>query len=103
MSRFAAVVKKAREEKGLSLAEAASKLGTFKGYVSGIENDKLRPPSPKLVHKYAALYALPEKELLALAWAAKAPTSIRAVVEGLVDGWISRKAAGSRTFERLRR
>ena len=92
--KFADVVKAARGRAGLSLAEAAAKLGTFKSYVSGIETGKLRPPSPRFVGKYAKLYGLPLNELLVLAWSAKAPKPVRAIVETLVLGWIERKGAG---------
>lgn len=99
--RFADVVKAARDRSGLSLAEAAAKLGTFKSYVSGIETGKLRPPSPRFVGKYAKLYGLPLNELLVLSWAGKAPKPVRAIVDALVIGWIERKAAGSRVFAPL--
>lgn len=99
--RFADVVHAARARAGLSLAQAAEEIGTFKSYVSGIEMGKLRPPSPAFVEKFAKLYKLPVNELLVLAWAAKAPKKVRGLVEALVIGWIERKAAGSRVFAPL--
>lgn len=55
----------------------AKKLSTQKGYLSGIENGKVNPPSAKLVKRIAALYRQDERMLLRLAWADKAPSLIR--------------------------
>jgi transcriptional regulator with XRE-family HTH domain len=77
MSTFGELLRRLRQEQGLSLRIVAKKLGTQKGYLSGIENGKVNPPSAKLVKKIAALYRQDEKSLLRLAWADKAPSLIR--------------------------
>lgn len=77
MSTFGELLRRLRREQGLSLRISAKKLGTQKGYLSGIENGKVNPPSAKLVKRIAALYRQDEKSLLRLAWANKAPSLIR--------------------------
>ena len=53
MSRFGERVKKLRKDKNLTVEKVAKAIGSHKGYVSGIENGKVKPPSPKLVRKIA--------------------------------------------------
>lgn len=77
MSTFGELLRRLRLEQGLSLRLTAKKLGTQKGYLSGIENGKVNPPSAKLVKRIASLYRQDEKSLLRLAWADKAPSLIR--------------------------
>ncbi len=77
MSTFGELLRRLRREQGLSLRIVAKKLGTQKGYLSGIENGKVNPPSAKLVKRIASLYRQDEKSLLRLAWADKAPSLIR--------------------------
>lgn len=77
MSTFGELLRRLRREQGLSLRIVAKKLGTQKGYLSGIENGKVNPPSAKLVKRIAGLYRQDEKSLLRLAWADKAPSLIR--------------------------
>lgn len=80
MKEFAAIVKAARQQKGMTLEAVASKLGTHKGYVSGFENRKVNPPSAKLVRKLAKLFGLDEKEMLILAVVEKAPKEVREII-----------------------
>ncbi len=77
MSNFGELLRRLRRERGHSLKTVARKLGTQKGYLSGIENGKVNPPSAKLVKRIASLYQQDERMLLRLAWADKAPTLIR--------------------------
>ena len=59
------------------MEKVAQAVGTRKGYVSGIESGKLRPPSPKYVRRFARFYMVDEKDLLRHAYAEKAPKLIR--------------------------
>jgi len=77
MSTFGELLRRLRREQGFSLRTVAKKLGTQKGYLSGIENAKVNPPSAKLVKRIAQLYRQDERMLLRLAWADKAPSLIR--------------------------
>lgn len=77
MSNFGDLVKRLRKEKGLTLEQVAKKIGSHKGYVSGIENDKVNPPSVKIIRKFAKLFAQDERTLVRIAWADKAPAIIR--------------------------
>ncbi|HEV3026537.1 MAG TPA: helix-turn-helix domain-containing protein [Planctomycetota bacterium] len=77
MSTFGELLRRLRREQAFSLRTVAKKLGTQKGYLSGIENGKVNPPSAKLVKRIAQLYRLDERMLLRLAWADKAPSLIR--------------------------
>jgi transcriptional regulator with XRE-family HTH domain len=77
MSAFGTLLRQLRKEQGWSLNVLAEKAGTQKGYLSGIENGKVNPPSPKLLKRFARLFDRDEKALLRLAWADKAPQMIR--------------------------
>jgi transcriptional regulator with XRE-family HTH domain len=61
-------VRKLRKEKGLTQDGVAKKIGSHKGYVSGIENDKVNPPSIKVIKKYARLFGQDARTLPRLAW-----------------------------------
>lgn len=76
MKRFGEVVKEARTSRVWSLSEAARRLGTFKGYVCGIERGALRPPSPRLIKKFAAVYGLSYDDLLARSAVEKLPKGV---------------------------
>jgi transcriptional regulator with XRE-family HTH domain len=77
MSNFGELMRRLRRERGFSLKTVARKLDTQKGYLSGIENGKVNPPSAKLVKRIAQLFQQDERMLLRLAWADKAPNLIR--------------------------
>ncbi len=77
MSNFGDLVKRLRKERGMTLEQVARKIGSHKGYVSGIENDKVNPPSVKIIRKFARLFSQDEKNLVRIAWADKAPAIIR--------------------------
>jgi transcriptional regulator with XRE-family HTH domain len=68
VSRFGDLVRKLRKERGLTLEAVAGKIGTHKGYVSGIENDKVNPPSIKIIKKYAKVLGQDARALARLAW-----------------------------------
>lgn len=77
MSNFGDLVKRLRKERAMTLEQVAKKIGSHKGYVSGIENDKVNPPSVKIIRKFARLFSQDEKNLVRIAWADKAPSIIR--------------------------
>lgn len=77
MSDFGDLVKRLRKEKGLTLEAVAKKIGSHKGYVSGIENGKVNPPSVKIIRKFAKLFGQDERTLVRMAWVDKAPALIR--------------------------
>jgi len=77
MSNFGNLMKRLRKEQGLTLEAVAKKIGSHKGYVSGIENDQVNPPSVKFIRKIAKLFHQDEKMLVRIAWADKAPALIR--------------------------
>lgn len=77
MSRFGDLVKKLRTERNLTMNALARKLGTHKGYISGIEGSKVNPPSVKVIRKYAKALGQDPKHLVRIAWVDKAPEIIR--------------------------
>jgi ribosome-binding protein aMBF1 (putative translation factor) len=76
-NRFGKLVKDARKEKGLSLVEVATELDTHKGYISGIENGKVNPPSVKFIKAYSRLFGFDTKEMIFIAHMQKAPEEIQ--------------------------
>lgn len=89
MTRFSFEVRAARVKKGLTLDKLARRVGTHKGYLSGIEGDKVNPPSAKVVRKMAHVLEIPEDRLLALGVVAKMPrrlplASLSAVVHEIL-------------------
>jgi len=77
MSMFGERIRSLRKERKLTLEQVAKKVGTHKGYVSGIETGKVRPPSVKLIRKLAKVFGQDEKSLVRMAWVDKAPPLIR--------------------------
>lgn len=86
MSHFGELVKKLRKDKGLTLEAVAKRIGSHKGYVSGIENNKVNPPSVKIIQKYARVFDQDARSLVLLAWIDKAPSLIKDEVEKLLPG-----------------
>ena len=74
---YAEVVRTQRKAKGLTLEALAKKCGTFKGYISGIENGRVNPPAPGLAFKLAVALGVDADDLIELGWATKAPKQIR--------------------------
>lgn len=87
MNTFGKVLKRLRKLSGMTLEQVAKKIGSHKGYISGIENEKVNPPSVKFYKKIVRLFektaldrcgiVLTEEDLAELAWASKAPKIIR--------------------------
>jgi HTH-type transcriptional regulator, competence development regulator len=51
-------LKTARELRNLSLREIEEATGISNAYLSQLENDKIKKPSPHFLHKLAALYGI---------------------------------------------
>lgn len=95
MNTFGKLVRGLRIAEGLTLDSVGKKIGSHKGYVSGIENEVVNPPSVAFVRK---LYRAFEKKLqslgvkateqdfLELAWVSKAPTIIRPRLQHRIRG-----------------
>ncbi len=77
MNRFGDVIRARRRQLGLTIAQLAKRAGTGKGYISGTENGKVRPPAAKLTLKLAKALDLDAPDLVELGWAEKAPALIR--------------------------
>lgn len=80
MTEFGDLVKSLRKGKGLTLQEVADRVGTEKGYISGIEHSKVNPPAPDKVRKLAKVLDFDRTELLLMAYIQKAPAEIRAIL-----------------------
>lgn len=76
-SHFAKHFRELRRQSGLTLEALGKKSGTQKGYLSGVENVKVNPPSAKVVRKLAAALGGDVAFMLTLAWVDKAPVEIR--------------------------
>ena len=90
MSHFGDLVRKLRKEKGLTLEAVAKSIGSQKGYVSGIENGKVNPPSIKIIKKIAKVFGQDARALARLAWVDKAPAILREDAENFLE-WCQRK------------
>jgi transcriptional regulator with XRE-family HTH domain len=89
MSRFGDLVKRLRKDRSMTLEQVARKIQSHKGYVSGIENGKVNPPSVKFIRKFARIFQFDEKQMVRLAYVDKAPKLIRDEAQVILD------AAGS--------
>jgi ribosome-binding protein aMBF1 (putative translation factor) len=78
MREYGEVVARARGAKGLSQNELARKVGTRKGYIAGIENGLVNPPSVAFSNKLAKVLGLDPLDLLRRATVQKAPKVLRA-------------------------
>lgn len=67
MNTLGEYLAQARKAKGLSLRSVESDVGISNAYLSQLENDKIREPSPILLQKLSKLYRLPYVECLRLA------------------------------------
>jgi transcriptional regulator with XRE-family HTH domain len=85
-TEFGREVKNLRIREGLTTVVLARKTGTHKGYISGIENAKVNPPSKKILVKMAKALGVELKWLMKLSVVSKAPIEIRAEVERKLIG-----------------
>jgi SOS-response transcriptional repressor LexA len=74
----------------MTLEQVARKIQSHKGYVSGIENGKVNPPSVKFIRKFARIFQYDEKLMVRMAYVDKAPKLIkdeaRVILEGSAGG-----------------
>jgi transcriptional regulator with XRE-family HTH domain len=73
---FGAIIRKARRDRERTLEQVAKAIQSHKGYVSGIENGKVRPPSQRITRKLCRYLGLDYQEMLALAWWEKRPKDL---------------------------
>jgi transcriptional regulator with XRE-family HTH domain len=66
-------LKTARDLRKLSLRQVEEATGISNAYLSQLENDKVKKPSPHFLHKLAALYDLPYQLLMENAGYLKKP------------------------------
>lgn len=106
MQRFGTILRRARLGRGWTLDDVARRVRSHKGYISGMENRNVNPPSAGLVLKLAQLYGLDGTDLLLHAISEKAPKQVRAELNRRVFGTKSRSPArklAGRERARLRR
>jgi transcriptional regulator with XRE-family HTH domain len=65
-SSFGAMLKQAREVRELSAGEAARAAGISAAYLSKLENDAVKRPSPHVLHQLSVALTLPYAELMRL-------------------------------------
>ena len=65
-SSFGAVLRRAREVRELSAGDAARAAGISAAYLSKLENDAVKRPSPLVLHQLSEALTLPYAELMRL-------------------------------------
>jgi HTH-type transcriptional regulator, competence development regulator len=63
---FGAVMRQAREVRGLSALETARNAGISSAYLSKLENDAVKRPSPDVLHRLSVVLDVPFAELMSL-------------------------------------
>jgi transcriptional regulator with XRE-family HTH domain len=74
---FGKRLREIRKKAGMTLEVLSKKSKTTKGYLSGIENEKIKPPLDQHVRKLAKILGEDEIEFLKLAYYDKLPVEIR--------------------------
>jgi HTH-type transcriptional regulator, competence development regulator len=64
---FGTVLRQAREVRGLSGIDAARMTGISAAYLSKLENDAVRKPSPPVLHQLSEALTVPYAELMRMA------------------------------------
>jgi len=64
MSSFAEYMRNLREGQKLSVREAAAKSGVSVSYITQIENERRKTPSPEVLKRLAPAYNVPVRDLL---------------------------------------
>lgn len=95
MERFGTIIRRKRQERGWTIAEAARKLRTAATYLNGMETSRLDPPSTPFVARVAKVYALDTRDLQLRAWVEKAPQEVRAELKRRLFAWQRGAARGS--------
>src|SRR5271157_1726113 len=65
-SSLGAVLKQARGVRGLSVVDAARAAGISAAYLSKLESDAVKKPSPHILHQLSEALAIPYAELMRL-------------------------------------
>jgi transcriptional regulator with XRE-family HTH domain len=63
---FGTVLRQAREVRGMSAVDAARAAGISAAYLSKLENDAVKKPSPHVLHQLSEALAVPYAELMRL-------------------------------------
>jgi transcriptional regulator with XRE-family HTH domain len=63
---FGALLRQAREVRALSTLDAARSAGISPAYLSKLENDAVKKPSPHVLHQLSETLAVPYAELMRL-------------------------------------
>jgi HTH-type transcriptional regulator, competence development regulator len=63
---FGGLLRQAREVRGLSTVDAARSAGISPAYMSKLENDAVKKPSPHVLHQLSETLAVPYAELMRL-------------------------------------
>lgn len=87
MGTFGQILRTAITSKKLTLRAVAKSTGTQKGYISGICNGKISPPSPKLIEKLCRVLNLSFDKMLSHSVVEKIPAGLpyAAVREALTE------------------
>lgn len=89
---FGKRLRELRRQKGLTLEALAARIGSSKGYLSGIENENVNPPTEKFVRKLARIFGQDEIEFLKLAYLDKVPRPLQAEFSKALG--VERRSAG---------
>lgn len=81
LNSFGSWLHRERRNRDMSLEVLAKKVGTHKGYISGIENGKVSPPSEKIIAKIAKVFGEDVQSLLFMSLIEKAPPVLRTRME----------------------
>lgn len=86
MQRFGTRVREIRRDRRMTLEEVSRRAKIRRGYLSGIENGRVNPPSPRVVRGLARALQTDTKELLLMATVQKAPREIKDELARAVNG-----------------
>ena len=80
----------ARDAKKLSLRDVQEKGGISNSYLSQLENDKVKEPSPNILHKLSEVYEIPYIDLMKSAGYVTPKQTTKTQVDGIalsvIDG-----------------
>ncbi len=63
-ARFGLTLRQAREVRGLSAVDAARSAGISPAYLSKLENDAVKKPSPQILHSLSVALVVPYEDLM---------------------------------------
>lgn len=85
MENFGLFFRNERKVRSFTLDELAKKLNVAKGYLSSIENSKVRPPSTKVMLRISKFFGVSLEELMLRALPDRVPKEIRKTVTLLIS------------------